>query len=202
MRNTTRNGGYRNCVLLGFFIALSILSANINTGANATSPHYAMTFSITNFNSQFLLADANDLSDPTNSFFQLKNGTHLWYAIAIKSRPAGISPTPANQAGDLIATTFFGKFPLLPPVQILPFDQQDNSYPYEIIKLQASFYGPDQYLQLILSPVNPHAVTLDILNLLLNLLGQHTPMASVGLLAPGTLAEILALAPMMKDFLE
>src|SRR5450631_421811 len=130
--------GYRNCVVLGFFIALSILSGNINTGVYATSPYYAMTFSITNFNSQFLLADANDLSDPTNSFFQLKNGTHLWYAIAIKSRPTGISPTPANQTGDLIATTFFGKFPLLPPAQILPFDQRDNSYPYEIIKLQAS----------------------------------------------------------------
>lgn len=159
-----------------------------------------MTFSITNFNSRFLLADADDLSDPTNSSFHLENGTHLWYAIALRSNPTGISLMPANQTGDLIASTFLGAFPLLPPAQILPFDQQDNAYPYEILKLQASLYGPAQSLQLILSPTDPHAVTLDILNLLLNLLGQHAPTTSIGLLAPGTLAEILALTPTMKDF--
>jgi hypothetical protein len=201
MKNTTHSfNSYRNCFIFTFFIALSILSTCLNTGANATSPSYTMTFSITNFNSPSLLADADDLSNPMNSFFRLKNGTHLWYAITVKSRPAGISLTPADPADDLIAATFFGTFPLLPPIQILPFDQQDNTYPYEILKLQASFYGPDQHLQLILSPIDPHAVTLDILNLLLNLLGQHAPTASIGLLAPGTLAEILALAPTMKDF--
>src|ERR1019366_9600947 len=68
------------------------------------------------------------------------------------------------------------------------------------IKLQVSLYGPGQQVQLMLSPLDPHAVTLDILNLLLNLFGQHTKNISIGLLAPGTLATILALATTMKDF--
>lgn len=187
-------------IALCCLLVVVLLGTCASTARYTASPHPPLTFSLTNFSSQSLLAEAVDLSDPANILFQLQNGSSLWYGIALKSLPAGLLPSPANPSGDLIAATFFTTAPLLPPAQLLPFDQQRDAYIYERLQLQVALSGPGQMVQLTLSPLDPHAVTLDLLNLLLNLLGQHTKNISIGLLAPGTLPAILALATTMKDF--
>ena len=191
---------YVKLIAFVWLLFIVIIGTVGSGGARTANPVYTMMFSTINFSSQFLQAAADDLSNPAQSTFHLENGSLLWYGITITSNPAGMLPIPVDAANDLVTATFFDKSPLLPPIYVLPFDQQNNAYHYEVLKLQAAFFGPGQQLRLTLSPTDPHAVALDMLDLLLNLFGQRTGGAAVGLLAPGTLIEVLALTATMKDF--
>ena len=64
----------------------------------------------------------------------------------------------------------------------------------------AAFSGPDQQIQLDLSPFEPHAITLDICTFLLQLLGEQSANSQIGLLAPGELKELFTATSTMKDF--
>lgn len=163
---------------------------------------YHVTLTISNVSSQAIAASADDLSDPTHALFSLQNSTPLWYGIAMQTTPTGIvpSPTVANPTGDLVTTTFYGSTPLLPPIRVLPFDQTSKSTHFEALHLMAAFSGPNQQIQLDLNPFEAHAITLDVCTLLLQLLGEHSPNAQIGLLAPSFLKELFAATSTLKDF--
>lgn len=165
--------------------------------ARAANP-YHITFSTSNFALQTLSASANDLSNPGHVLFSLQNGTQFWYAIAVQSSPGGITPTPAS-ASDLVATTFYGAIPLLPPMGVLPFDQGTASSRAETLRLALAFSGPGQQVQLQLNPFESHAVTLDVLTLLLQLLGYKSVGEQIGLLAPGGLKLLFDDASALQD---
>lgn len=168
------------CALLamaeGFLVLLPVRAAN----------PYHITFSTSNFALQSISASANDLSNPGHVLFSLQNGTQFWYGIAVQSTPGGITPTPALP-GDLVATTFYGSIPLLPPMGVLPFDQGPSSARAKTLRLALAFSGPDQQVQLQLNPFESHAETLDVLTLLLQLLGYKNAGEQIGMLAPGGL---------------
>lgn len=165
--------------------------------ARAANP-YHITFSTSNFALQTISASANDLSNPGHVLFSLQNGTQFWYGIAVQSNPGGITPTPAT-ASDLVAATFYGSVPLLPPMGVLPFDQGLASSRVEILRLALAFSGPDQQVQLQLNPFESHAVTLDVLTLLLQLLGYKDAGEQIGLLAPGGLKLLFDDASAIQD---
>lgn len=165
--------------------------------ARAANP-YHITFSTSNFALQTLSASANDLSDPGHVLFSLQNGTQFWYAIAVQSTPGGITPTPAS-VSDLVATTFFGAVPLLPPMGVIPFDQGTSTSRAETLRLALAFSGPGQQVQLQLNPFESHAVTLDVLTLLLQLLGYKSVGGEIGLLAPGDLKLFFDDASALQD---
>jgi hypothetical protein len=165
--------------------------------ARAVNP-YHITFSTGNFALQTLSASANDLSNPGHVLFSLQNGTQFWYGLAIQSNPGGITPTPAS-ASDLVATTFYGSVPLLPPMGVLPFDQGTALSRAETLRLALAFSGPDQQVQLQLNPFESHAVTLDVLTMLLQLLGYKGAGEQIGLLAPGGLKLLFADASALQD---
>ncbi len=167
---------------------------------DASVPAYTLTFSTVNFSSRFLQAGSDDLSNPEQATFHLENGSLLWYRIKIASNPNNLTVSAVDPAHDPVTATFYAKTPLLPPVSMLPFDQQNDMSHYAALKLQAMLYGQGQQLTLTLSPTDSSAVTLDLLDLLLNLFGLRTSGAAVGLLTAGTLAEVLALSATMKDF--
>lgn len=190
-------------VWLLFIVCVGTLGSATVHPANsidATGPVFTLTFTTVNFSSQFLQAGSDDLSNPEQASFHLKNGSLLWYRIGIASNPPNMTVSAVDAANDPVTATFYDKTPLLPPVYMLPFDQQNGASHYEALKLQAIFSGQGQQLTLTLSPTDSSAVTLDLLDLLLNLFGLRTSGAAVGLLAPGTLAEVLALSATMKDF--
>jgi len=165
--------------------------------ARAANP-YHITFSTSNFALQTLSASANDLSNSGHVLFTLQNGTQFWYSIAVQSSPAGITPTPAL-ASDLVATTFYGAVPLLPPIGVIPFDQGTSSARYETLRLALAFSGPVQQVQLQLNPFESHAVTLDVLTLLLQLLGYKSASGQIGLLTPGGLKLLFDDASALQD---
>ncbi len=185
---------------LGSAVGYPAHSTDRSGGADATRAAFTLTFTAVNFSSQFLQAGSDDLSNPEQATFHLENGSLLWYGIQITSNPPNLTVNAVDAANDPVTATFYDKIPLLPPVYMLPFDQQNNASHYEALKLQAILSGQGQQLTLTLSPTDSSAVTLDLLGLLLNLFGLRTSGTAVGLLAPGTLAEVLALSATMKDF--
>lgn len=180
------------CALLvmveGFLVLLPVRAAN----------PYHITFSTSNFALQTISASANDLSNPGHVLFSLQNGTQFWYGITVQSTPGGITPTSALP-GDLVATTFYGSIPLLPPMGVLPFDQKVTSSYAETLRLALAFSGPGQQVQLQLNPFESHAVTLDVLTLLLQLLGYRSASEQIGLLAPGDLKLLFDDASALQD---
>jgi len=173
--------------------------ASITAHSTAPTP-YAVTITSNNFRVPLITLSTDDISDAGNASFSLQNGTSLWYGITLSSTPAGIVPTAANPTNDLVSTTFLGSTPLLPPAQVLPFDQWNGSYHFEMLKLKAAFSGPSQQVQLELSPMEQHAVTLDVLTLLLQLLGQKQNNIQIGLLESGVLQNIFSSVANIKDF--
>lgn len=180
------------CILM----LVSILFIMSTRAASA----YHVTISSSNFSLQTLEVGADDLSNPGHVTFHLQNGSAFWYGIAVQSTPAGMTLTPANQNGDLVTTTFVGTTVLLPPANILPFDSSNGTYNYATLRLAVAFSGPNQQVQLTLSPFDTHAATLDVLTLLLQLLGQRNGMTQIGLLTPNGLQAIFNEVGTMQDF--
>ena len=182
-----------------FILVIGTL-ANFTAHSTYTVAPYAVTISTSNFRIPMLAINADDLSDPGNTRISLQNGTSLWYGISITSTPGGIVPTVANPTNDLVTATFLGSIPLLPPAQVLPFDQWNGSYHFETLNLKTVFSGPGQQIQLVLAPTEQHAVTLDVLTLLLQLLGQKQSTVQIGLLEPGVLQDVFTELGAINDF--
>ncbi len=184
-----------------WFIFMLVIGTLASITAHSTAPTpYAVTITSNNFRVPLITLSTDDISDAGNARFSLQNGTSLWYGITLSSTPAGIVPTAANPTNDLVSTTFLSSTPLLPPAQVLPFDQWNGSYHFETLKLKAAFSGPGQQVQLELSPMEHHAVTLDVLTLLLQLLGQKQNNIQIGLLETGVLQNIFSSVENIKDF--
>lgn len=184
-------------------LLLSFLCVNRVSGSterDTSLPPYTVSFSTSNFNMQDLTAVADDLNDPQQATFSLRNGTRLWYGISLQSTPTGMQVVPAAQNTDLLTTTFINAGLLLPPSEILPFDQGNTAHKYAQLKLKVAFSGPDQRIQLKLDPADAHALTLDIYDLLLHLLGQRNTGVQIGLLAPGALKELFDTTSNLRDF--
>lgn len=181
-------------------IVIGSLPASLTT--HATTLPYNVTFTLNNFRLPILSATLDDVSDPSHPTFTLQNGAPLWYSIAVQSTTDTTQLTPADSATDLVSTTFFTTAPLLllPPVHVLPFDQWNGSYHFAALKLKTAFTGPNQQLHLELTPIEPHAVALDVVDMLVHLLGQNSDGAQVGLLAPGILKNIFDSTTSMPDF--
>ncbi len=195
MKHNTRQAIFAAIVAL----ALLMLSTMSIASTRATTP-YHIALSVSNFSSQALSASADDVSDPAHAMFSLQNGTSFWYGITVQSTPTGMTLTPANAASDLVTTTFSSPLTLLPPIGILPFDQTGKTNRFEALRLMAAFSGPNQQIQLDLSPFEPHAITLDICTFVLQLLGEKSVGTQIGLLAPGALKELFDATSTMKDF--
>ncbi len=188
-----------------FFLILAILFGYMNGYSrntsllDATSTPYHVTIITSNFRIAQLSASADDVSNPQHVLFHLQNGTSLWYGISMTSTPAGIIPLAATPS-DIVSTTFLNAVPLLPPAQVLPLDSWNGIYHFQTLQLGVSFTGPGQQFQLTLSPTEPHAVTLDIITMLLHLLGLHSEGTQIGLLENGLLSTIFTATGGMKDF--
>lgn len=150
---------------------------------------YHVTFSTHNFGLQFLHAAADDLSNPQHATFSLTNGAALWYSIEVQSRPSGLQPVAADPLNDLVSSAF-AENGLLPPSGIVPINV-DGTF-FEKVSLATSFSDSNQQIQITLNPFNTPAVTFDVLNLLLQLLGETSTNVQVGLLAPNHLQQIYA----------
>ena len=181
-----------------FILVIGTMASITAHSTHAVTP-YAVTITSNNFHVPFVTVATDDISDPSNARFSLQNGTSLWYSISITSTPSGIVPTAAT-TNDLVTTTFLGSTPLLPPAQVLPFDSWNGSYSFETLKLKTAFSGPGQQVQLELVPLEQHAVTLDVLTLLLQLLGQKQNNLQIGLLETGVLQNIFTELGSIKDF--
>ncbi len=184
-----------------WFITMLIIGLLASIPAHSTAPvPYTVTITSNNFRVPLVTLTTDDISDPSNARFSLQNGTSLWYGITLSSTPTGIVPTAANPANDLVSNTFLGATPLLPPAQVLPFDSWNGNYHFETLKLKAAFSGPGQQVQLQLSPMESHAITLDVLTMLLQLLGQKQSNVQIGLLETGVLQDIFSSVSNMQDF--
>jgi len=181
-----------------FILVIGTMASITAHSTHAVTP-YAVTITSNNFRVPFVTVATDDMSDPGNARFSLQNGSSLWYSISVTSTPSGLVPTAAS-TNDLVATTFLGSTPLLPPAQILPFDSWNGSYSFETLKPKAAFSGPGQQIQLELVPLEQHAVTLDVLTLLLQLLGQKQTNLQIGLLETGVLQNIFTELGSIKDF--
>ena len=195
MKRNTRQALFAAIVALALLMesTMSIISTR------AATP-YHIALSVSNFSSQALSASADDVSDPAHAMFSLQNGTSFWYGVTVQSTPTGMTLTPANAASDLVTTTFSSPLILIPPVGVLPFDQTGKTNRFEALRLMAAFSGPNQQVQLDLSPFEPHAITLDICTFVLQLLGEKSANSQIGLLAPGELKELFDATSTMKDF--
>ncbi len=182
-----------------FILVIGTL-ASITAHSTYNVVPYVVTISTSNFHIPLLTLTADDMSDPGNTRISFQNGTSLWYSISTTSTPTGIVPTAANPTSDIVTTTLLGSPSLLPPAQILPFDQWNGSYHVETLKLKTAFSGPGQQIQFQLVPTEQHAITLDIVTLLLQLLGQKQSTIQVGLLEPGVLQDVFTELGTIKDF--
>ena len=182
-----------------FILVIGTMASITAHSTHAVVTPYAVTITSNNFRVPFVTVATDDMSDPGNARFSLQNGSSLWYSISVTSTPSGIVPTAAT-TNDLVTTTFLGSTPLLPPAQVLPFDSSNGSYSFETLKLKAAFSGPGQQVQLELVPLEQHAVTLDVLTLLLQLLGQKQTHLQIGLLETGVLQNIFTELGSIKDF--
>lgn len=182
------------------FISLVGFGGGIGKATSSTTSNFSVVFSTRNFRSQLIAATSNESSNSGHITFTLQNGTPLWYGISTQTTPSALMLTPANPSGDLITSTFFATTPLLPPAHILPMDQWNGTYHFEALHLAATFTDKGQQVQLQLTPTEPRAVTLDVLTLILQLLGQQSDGAQIGLLGPGTLKDVFDATSNMKDF--
>jgi hypothetical protein len=132
-------------------------SSSRTDGADSTGPAFTLTFATVNFSSQFLQAGSDDLSNPQQATFHLENGSLLWYGIEITSNPPNLTVSAVDAANDPVTATFYAKTPLLPPVYMLPFDQQNDASHYAALKLQTMLSGQGQQLTLTLSPTDSSA---------------------------------------------
>lgn len=164
------------------------------------STSYHVTFSTSNFSLQRLTASVDDVSDPANVSFHLQNGTQFWYGLTITTTPVGMALGAASPTSDQVTTNFTAAIPLLPPIGVLPFDQWNGSYHFESLRLKTSFSGINQQVHIVLNPLDGHAVTLDLLQLLLLLLGERQEGLQLGLLAPGQLQAIFDEVNSLSDF--
>lgn len=182
------------------FVVLLASICDIAVIHAATAYHVALTTS--NFPLQALSASADDLSNSSHALFSLHNGTQLWYSVSLQSSPAGLTPIPTNPASDIVTNTFYNAIPLLPPAGVLPFDQRQagQTSSFESLNLAVAFSGPGQQVQLDLNPFESHAVTLDLFTMMLQVLGEQSAGAQIGLLAPGGLKALFDAASTMKDF--
>ena len=200
-----RKSGRTLSILWLLLIVVAIMLGNLpgftrNTSIlDGTSTPYRVSITTSNFRISQLSASADDVSNPQRVLFHLQNGTALWYGISVTSTPAGIVPIAATPS-DIVSSTFSSSFALLPPAQVLPSDQWNGVYHFQMLQLDISFSGPGQQFQLTLSPTEPHAVTLDVITLLLHLLGLHSEGTQIGLLENGQLANIFTMTSRMKDF--
>lgn len=184
---------------LSFLLVVGAL-ASITVNVRATATPYAVTITSNNFHVPFVTVATDDISDPSSARFSLQNGSSLWYSINVTSTPAGIVPGAATTT-DLVSTTLLGSTPsLLPPAKVLPFDASNGSYTFETLKLKTTFSGPGQQVQLELTPLEQHAVALDVLTLLLQLLGQKQNNLQIGLLETGVLQDVFTELGNMRDF--
>ncbi len=158
---------------------------------------YKVEFSTTNFGIQFLHAQKDDLSNPQHTTFTLTNGSALWYGIEVQSQPGGIQPVAANPLDDLLSSSL-AHFGLLPPNGLVPINT-DGTF-FENIHLAASFSSSGQEMTLTLNPFNKTAAAFDILNLLLQLLGEVSPNIELGLLATSSIQQILTTIDKTGDF--
>ncbi len=159
---------------------------------------YNVTLTANNFSSPLLTVTADNLSNPDHALFALHNGTLLWYGVTFQSAPAGLTPGAAD-THDLVTNALLAPQMLLPPVGVLPFDQANGNTNNEALHLAVTFSGPLQQLTLTLSPLETHAVTLDIINLLIQMLGQQHASVQVGLLSPGMMQQVFAATTNMND---
>ena len=183
---------------LAFILVIGMMASITARSTSAASP-YAVTITSNNFRIPLVTVTTDDISDPGNARFSLQNGSSLWYSITFTSTPSGIVPTAAT-TNDLVSTTLLGTTPLLPPARVLPFDGSNGSYSFETLKLKTAFSGPGQQVQLELMPLEQHAVTLDVLTLLMQLLGQKQNNLQIGLLETGVLQDVFTELGNMKDF--
>ncbi len=165
-----------------------------------TTQGFAVVFSTKNFSSQLVSATSGDTSSPGHFSFTLQNGSPLWYGVSMQASPTGLTLAPTNPSGDLVTSTFFANTLLLPPAHILPMDQWNGTFHFETLHLAATFTDKGQQIQLELLPSETHAVTLDALTLILQLLGQRNEGAQIGLLGPGALKDVFDTTNNMKDF--
>jgi PQQ-like domain len=198
-RQDLRNG---KCMPLGsklltILLALSILCVCIpNVPRARAAGTYHVTLSTRNFGIQFLHAQADDLRDPGRAAFSLTNGATLWYGIEVQSQPTGLRPVAADPFSDIVSA-LLAQHGLLPPSDIIPLNP--NGTFFETVHLVTSFSGPGQSMQLTLNPFNYSAAAFDILNLILQLLGESNLNVQVGLLTPGHVQEILNLIGSAND---
>lgn len=180
-----------------FFLSFVGFSAK---AAPFTAQGFSVVFSTKNFSSQLVSATSGDTSSPGHMAFTIQNGSPLWYGVSMQTAPTGLTLAPTNPAGDLVTSTFFANTPLLPPAHILPMDQWNGVFHFETLHLAATFTDKGQQVQLELLPSEAHAVTLDALTLILQLLGQRNDGAQIGLLGPGALKDVFDTTSNMKDF--
>lgn len=179
-----------SCLLL---LALVLLESGVisptttraTLASHATGLPYKVGLVANNFG-QNLFAAAIDLSNPQRALFSLQNVTPFWYSVSLQSNPVGMQLTPAD-ASDLVTTTFYGAFTLLPATGVLPSSDVGRG---ATLKLAAAFTGPGEQVQLTLNPYDTHATLMDAISLLLRLLGERADGAQIGLLAPGVLKTI------------
>ncbi len=183
----------KNIWLLLFAICL-LLSGILQAPIIHAAAPYQVIFSTRNFGSQvFLYAYPGDLRNPQQVTFGLDSTATLWYGIEIHSQPLGLKPQAADPSNDRVASLLIDNG-LLPPAGAIPVElfAQESM-------LLASFSGPGQKLQLSINPFNSKALTLDVLNILIQILGDHTLGSQVGVLVPGNLKAIFALVKLMPD---
>ena len=189
-------GATLTVVLILCVVVTTLVTALVSAQTRA-SGSYKVILTTANF-SQSLQATAADLSDPARALFNLQNGTPFWYSISVQSTPAGITPAPADP-GDLLTTTLYGTFPLLPPVSaLLPTLSQSGVVQGASLKLALAFTSPGEQVQITLNPFEAHATLMDALGLLLHLLGENGDGLQIGLLAPGVLQAIFTASSSMQ----
>jgi hypothetical protein len=189
-------GAALTVVLIVCVVVTTWATALVSAQIRASGP-YKITLTTTNF-SQSLQATAADLSDPARTLFNVQNGTPFWYTISVQSTPAGITPIPADPA-DLLSTTLYGTFPLLPPASaLLPTLSQSGVVQSANLKLALAFTSPGEQVQITLNPFEAHAALMDALGLLLHLLGESGDGLQIGLLAPGVLQAIFTASSSMQ----
>ncbi len=190
---------YLKILMLVWLVVIIIIS--MARGINALSAPftpYAVTLTASNFSSPLLTVTADNLANPDHALFGLHNGTLLWYSVTFQSTPAGITPGAAD-THDSVTDALTASQVLLPPVGVLPFDQANGNNNDEALHLAVAFSGPEQQLTLTLSPLEMHAVTLDIISLLIQMLGEHSTGVQVGLLGSGMMQQVFAATTTMSD---
>lgn len=184
-------------ICLLFLTVCLLLTSILKVPTIRAAAPYQVVFSTRNFGSQvFLYAYPGDLRNPQQATFGLDSAATLWYGIEARSQPSGITPQAADPSNDFVASLLVDNG-LLPPAGAIPIEL----FAEESL-LQVSFRGPGQQLQLAINPFNSKALTLDALNIFIEILGDHTSGSQIGVLVPGNLKAIFALVTQMPDLVD